>query len=522
MSIYIKKFLTIVLILSSFISLNAFADRVEAFVMPGEVIKGHAKLETNCVKCHKRFDKKAQTRLCLDCHDKIDAVMKKRSGFHGKSPIVRKNLCSACHTEHKGRDADIIKLDKRNFNHKFTNFLLKGQHKKLDCNSCHQAGKKYTEAKSTVCYGCHKKDDKHKLHLGKKCEKCHTEQKWKKTKFDHDKTKFKLTGKHKEIVCESCHANERYKGIPTKCATCHKINDVHKGKLGDKCDECHTTKSWGKMSFDHDNETEFPIRGKHKQLKCKACHKKDPKDEELAKQCYACHKVDDKHKSNFGQKCQTCHSEKGWDHSKFDHDRDTKFRLKEKHTKADCTDCHKKPLYKTKTSSKCYSCHKIDDKHKGSQGKNCQKCHNEKNWKSKIAFDHDFTKFPLVGLHALVNCKECHTQESFSATKKSCISCHRKKDVHKLRLGTFCELCHTPNGWKIWNFDHDRQTEYPLKGKHKGLNCIKCHKRPVNKKSIKLDANCSNCHSQDDPHDGKFGSSCASCHKVSSFKDIDI
>ena len=41
----------------------AWADSLESALMPGQVIQGHAQWEEDCAKCHKRFDKAAQTRL---------------------------------------------------------------------------------------------------------------------------------------------------------------------------------------------------------------------------------------------------------------------------------------------------------------------------------------------------------------------------------------------------------------------------------------------------------------------------
>ena len=50
---------------------KALAQSLEGVLMPGKVITGHAKVEDQCVKCHIRFDKAAQDRLCLDCHKDV-------------------------------------------------------------------------------------------------------------------------------------------------------------------------------------------------------------------------------------------------------------------------------------------------------------------------------------------------------------------------------------------------------------------------------------------------------------------
>ena len=50
------------------------AQSLEGVLMPGQVVKGHAKWESDCRKCHVPFDKAAQQRLCADCHKKIAAT----------------------------------------------------------------------------------------------------------------------------------------------------------------------------------------------------------------------------------------------------------------------------------------------------------------------------------------------------------------------------------------------------------------------------------------------------------------
>lgn len=498
------------------------AATAEEMVMPGPVIEGHAKYEKDCEECHKRFDGPAQRKLCMDCHKKVKRDIELFEGYHGRFKPARKIQCRDCHTDHKGRGADIVKLEKTNFKHKFTDFPLKGKHRQTACSSCHKKGKKYREAKKK-CFDCHEKDDRHKTGLGKKCEDCHSPVSWLKVSFDHDVNKFKLRGKHRQIACVSCHANERYEDMPMKCVDCHKINDIHKGELGDDCKACHSPKSWKSIGFDHDTETEFPLEGRHKKIKCQACHKKDPREEKLEKDCYSCHKLNDKHQGLFGRKCATCHNPEKWDKIGFDHDKETKFAITGKHKKATCTDCHKKPLYKTKTSMVCYDCHKHDDAHSGKNGKKCGECHVDSGWKDNIVFDHDLTSFPLNGLHSVVACKECHLNRKFSGIKSKCVDCHGKKDSHKRKLGSKCETCHNPNGWRFWRFNHDKQTKFKLKGKHKKVHCHSCHNVPVKDgKPLRTRKTCVSCHEGDDPHEGQFGTNCERCHNEKSFSEVDI
>ena len=71
MTIRIPVWGRILLLLMTLCPVSAHAQTIETMVMPGELIKDHAKYESECGKCHSLFDKKALTKLCLDCHKKI-------------------------------------------------------------------------------------------------------------------------------------------------------------------------------------------------------------------------------------------------------------------------------------------------------------------------------------------------------------------------------------------------------------------------------------------------------------------
>jgi hypothetical protein len=427
-------------------------NAVERLLMPGELSKAHAKLEPTCDSCHKALSKEAQTRLCLDCHKPVAADIATSRGFHGKNPAAGSAECRSCHTEHKGRTADIVQFDRETFDHKLTNFALAGRHAAATCASCHAAGKKFREA-SSGCADCHRAVSPHKGETGDACQTCHVEAGWKQLKpFDHSKTKFPLTGAHQEAGCKSCHAGERYKNVSTQCADCHKQQDKHNGARGPKCDSCHTTASFALSGaqFDHDTATKFPLRGKHTGKACDSCHKADPKTVKLAMVCGTCHAKDDVHKGSLGQQCQTCHSESGFavgvlfDHSK------TKFPLVGNHARAGCSDCHQSKTYRD-VASTCVGCHAKADTHEGRLGTNCAACHAPTGWKG-ARFDHGRqTKFALTGRHAKATCYSCHTQKHVQKPTLStdCYSCHKRNDKHRGAFGKNCAKCHSTTTFGI-------------------------------------------------------------------------
>ena len=498
---------------------NVLAAGIESLIMPGMLIGGHEKYEDECSRCHRPFSKQSQTTLCMDCHEEIADDVKAKEGFHGRSGAGNAE-CNSCHSDHKGRDAKVAQFDMETFNHELTDFPLAGGHAGITCISCHASGKKFRDAPG-LCVDCHNDDDVHKGNLGETCSDCHSEKGWsEEQKFDHDKTEFKLRGEHRDVTCNSCHAAQNYENTPKECNDCHRFNDVHAGNYGSECGDCHRETGWEKIVFDHD-KTDYPLTGKHRKVECHTCHGGDFAAENMGTDCVSCHKNDDEHRGRYGRKCDSCHKTSGWKKVKFDHDRKTDFPLKGGHSDLLCSTCHRGELGNEELGSQCIDCHKSDDIHGGEQGNECNRCHNEQGWSEKIRFEHDMAQFPLIGLHAVVPCEECHLSAVYKDTDTECNACHEKDDVHEARLGPRCDACHNPNAWTLWEFDHDLQTDFVLDGKHEGIDCHACHKQPVRKK-VKQSSTCEACHRVDDVHDGRFGRYCDRCHNTESFDVVEI
>jgi hypothetical protein len=558
----------------------ALAQPVESVLSPGPVIEGHAKVEHECRNCHVPFNRGAQNGLCLACHKNVAMDVHAHTGLHGR---MQPQPCRACHTDHRGRSARIASFEPRTFDHGQTDFPLRGAHAstRIECSSCHAAGRKFREAPGQ-CVDCHAKQDVHKGRLGRKCADCHGETDWKQARFDHSRTRFPLSGRHAPLKCASCHKNDRFQETPTACVACHRKDDKHKARFGEKCETCHVDREWSALRFNHDIDTRYALKGRHRALKCESCHVGSLYRDKLQPDCIACHRKDDKHRGTLGAFCGDCHNERGWKETRFDHAK-TRFPLRGKHAAVTCVSCHKSAVFKDAPGT-CIGCHRKDDKHKGALGEACASCHTERNWKEtrfdhaktafpllggharakceschrdpdykrtpkdcygchrkddahegqegtrceschdaatwkKARFDHGRTRFPLLGRHLLVNCSSCHASKRYKDAKSDCVACHARADVHKRRLGPLCESCHNARSWKSWDFDHDRQTRFRLDGAHRRLDCHACHRQPVDKRAT-LPTSCASCHAGDDVHDGSFGKQCDKCHVSSTWKQV--
>jgi len=427
---------------------TALGLSLETLVMPGPVVAAHADIEKDCRKCHEPFRQQAERGLCLACHDEVRADIEEHLGFHGRVPTANRAECRHCHTEHAGRRSDILRLDREAFDHDETDFALSGAHAGVACAACHPRGEKPRDAPS-ACHECHAEDDPHRGTLGTDCAICHDSKKWEQARFDHDQTAFRLTGTHAKTSCASCHPDRHYDGTPTACVDCHRMDDEHRGRRGTKCGDCHDAVRWDRTKFDHDARTDFPLRARHAEIPCDACH--------------------------------------------------TGARLED-------------PLPRD-----CRGCHTEDDPHRGQLGARCESCHGESSWRDAVRFDHDLSRFPLVGLHGVVPCEQCHLTPAYEDAPTACVDCHAKNDVHSGTLGHACGTCHNPAAWPLWRFDHDRETDFPLDGAHQGLACRGCHSR-ARKEDEPMETACVACHRADDVHRGAYGVDCGRCHSTATFE----
>ncbi len=421
----------------------------ERLVMPGDLIEGHADLQKECSNCHTSFFRGAQVQLCLSCHKDVAEDINNSVGFHGKSTEAQASECSHCHTDHLGKDADIVNFDQEIFDHTSTDFTLKGAHTSTTCASCHEEGKLFRQA-PVSCVDCHEKVDPHRTNLGRDCGTCHQETNWSDTlDFDHSKTDFPLVDAHKTVTCSACHVEETYEDLPTNCIGCHRIQDVHQDRFGEKCETCHRITNWSEVRFDHDKDTDFSLLGEHREASCKSCHETNVFQQDTGASCVSCHRQDDAHDASLGTECATCHNADGWlENVAFDHGL-TQFPLIGLHVLAPCEACHIDNTFQNAQVT-CQSCHLTEDVHKGGLGSKCESCHNPNGWEFWI-FNHDQqTDFRLTGKHNGLKCAACHRQAPVEkvAISRSCIACHQRDDKHRGMFGTQCSACHNTNSFK--------------------------------------------------------------------------
>ena len=491
------------------------AASIESLISPGELSAAHADLQEDCGACHVAFDRDGERALCLDCHEEIAGDIAQQRKFHGMHATIPAGPCRDCHREHGGPGSDITGLVPETFDHHLTAFRLAGKHSSLSCTQCHDEQTPYRET-TGQCVQCHESDDHHKGGLGENCGSCHSASGWQEVDFDHEEaSEMTLVGAHARQACSSCHIDNVFSDTPTQCIDCHRVDDVHDGNRGTECGSCHTESNWQETAFDHTGETGFVLAGVHADLSCGACHLQDMSLSKPPETCVGCHSSDDVHAGSGGTQCGDCHSNETW-RLEFDHFAETQFALAGAHADLQCGACHLDGMDESLPVD-CESCHESDDPHAGTLG-SCDDCHAESAWRTPLRFDHEFTAFPLVGMHALATCDQCHETRQFNETDETCADCHEQDDHHEGVFGRDCTGCHNPGGWELWQFDHDSQTTFVLDGAHSDLFCASCH-APRSGLAENQSGECITCHRGDDAHGGSFGSDCGDCHTTIDFGD---
>ncbi len=483
---------------------------------------------------------------CTACHTpKLQTGAELRLAPRGSTPhwIGLGTTCASCHEDiHRGalgttctKCHDVGKWTRTpGFNHDSTSYPLTDKHQAVACNKCHAAaglsprrdaaGKPipiYQPVPHTTCSACH--TDPHNGGLGTECASCHTTRGFKvidKQRFDHQRTRYPLQGRHTAVACARCHggfgtATEKKPAFAT-CQGCHR--DAHQGTAtlaGAKvdCASCHVVTGFTPASFTvaQHRQTAYPLDGKHATTRCDACHRKDATAAGLAK----------------------------WGSAR---------------------------VVIRPVSTTCRSCHADDH---GTQlasrpdGGACSACHTSAGW-TPTTFGvaaHAKLKLPLTGKHASVSCKACHAADRpglppltvtaalgkvklrFTLTEVQCANCHQ--DVHRGRFATArdsvppigCQECHDAEAFRPSTLDVARHTltGFALEGAHRATPCVVCHKTlatphartaalvrapAVAAPALEAPTTCTACH--ETPHGDQFdgrpdGGRCAACHDAVAF-----
>ena len=146
------------------------------------------------------------------------------------------------------------------------------------------------------------------------------------------------------------------------------------------------------------------------------------------------------------------------------------------------------------------------------------------------------------------DCEACHG-ESGQSLAAACSECHEDIGAHiqgglglhgtlDAAVSSQCALCHSEhhgNEFQLVNersffiagvadpaqFEHEL-VGFDMRGRHLELDCTQCHEHsgqavlePGQQRFLGLKSDCRSCH--EDPHEGRMGRACASCHGQESF-----
>jgi len=373
------------------------------------------------------------------------------------------------------------------------------------------------------------------------CTLCHVGDDWSEIRadfeFDHEaETGVALLGAHADAGCLRCHNDRGPAGAfaARGCAGCHE--DVHRGKLGLNCQDCHGEEDWSpREAIALHDRTGFSLVGAHAAAACWRCHLDAPAGQFSGTdtQCHNCHQDDlaradspDHQAQGWVTDCDRCHIPTTWSGGGFNHG---SFPLVGVHRNTDCVECHIGGVF-AGTPRECADCHLADyqattnpDHAAAGFPISCEECHSATGW-SPASFLHDGWR--LTGSHRLEECSACHGGGVFAGTPDQCVDCHAADyqgagDPDHVASGfpTSCDECHNTTAWEPANFDHGL---WPLSGAHAVADCLDCHEGGL---FAGTPDQCEDCHfgeyrATTDPHHGPagFGTQCDDCHDTTSWE----
>ncbi len=314
---------------------------------------------------------------------------------HGKAFNIS---CSTCHSAKSWKiDPEIY-----SFNHSNTKMPLVGQHKSIDCKSCHSSLVFSDEKSKNECVSCH--SDLHQQTVGNFCDKCHSPSSWivNDIKSIHQQSRFPLLGVHTMTECQKCHSSEslhQYNVLGVECIDCHRDNyfsttnpNHNLANFSTECTECHYifAYEWSGTGFNH---SIFPLTQGHANVDCAKCHVNNNYTN-TSTECVSCHLSDYNGATNpvhtsgcYPKNCATCHTTSpGWSPVNFQHD--NYFPISSgNHSGISCVECHTDP--NNCEAFSCIDCHEhnqssMDNEHEGESGYSfnsaaCLNCHPQGN-----------------------------------------------------------------------------------------------------------------------------------------------
>ena len=277
--------------------------------------------------------------------------------------------------------------------------------------------------------------------------------------FDHLTTGFELTGQHRDLPCESCHANAVFKGTPHECSACHGVGTAVRATAktanhilaSDRCDSCHTPISWKPaVNFDHGE-----ARGS-----CSTCHNN------VQAQGKGPQHID------TDLECDACHSTISWAGAVFNHSGVT----------TGCASCHNgvqatgQPANHIPISATaCEGCHSTTNfttfagtaiNHVAVTSLACQSCHETATFlgmsPSTATAPHDSRPSASLDKNhpATGDCGQCHDTSSFTALAAI-------RPANHIPTNAPCTQCHTTPG---------NNALFSATGVHQGVTeCLSCH-----------------------------------------------
>jgi hypothetical protein len=189
-------------------SMDSWAGaKFEHAAITGFALEGaHTRL--TCRDCHANGQWAGTSAQCVNCH--VKEFNATQNPNHAQAGFPRD--CAVCHSTATWKGAA--------FDHTAsTKFPLTGAHFQVQCNSCHAGGR--FAGTPQACEGCHLEAFNRTTNPGhaasdfpKDCAQCHTTTQWKGARFDHNLSRFRLTGAHDKTECAGCHFNGRFTGTP--------------------------------------------------------------------------------------------------------------------------------------------------------------------------------------------------------------------------------------------------------------------------------------------------------------------
>ena len=455
----------------------------------------------------------AQSQLCLDCHKEIAADSRRPQASTAACTASPARSAAPVTPSITGRDDDIVKLSREQFNHEQRTSRCGAPTSTAACDGLPCGAASHTRSRPSNASRATRKEEPHEGKLGRDCAAVTMHARVARRSSSTTTRPLSRCTTSTPVPCVACHFGNRYKDTPRDVSRAMRPMMFTVANAARSAPTATRPRAGRTRNSITRRRPASRLEGVHDHLAAMtATASRQPQGQAAARLLRLSSGLRTRTPAASDRDCDNCHGNEKWKPADLRPYARHTWPLTGRTTKVACHACHtastapqKLPhrLRRAATGRVTFT--------RASSAAPAINATRRRAGAPSVELRPRPDEVPAAWACTSRSRASNATSPASTATSAiECIDCHRRDDVHKGGLGKECAKCHSPNGWRLWEFDHGKETGFALTGAHGKLACAGLPQQPA--EQVKLKRDCLSCHEQDDVHLGQYGRQCDRCH----------